>query len=251
VRNSKKGIFVVPRLVLIDQTIHHFEREGLSDLGVIQGNHPRRNLDARIQICSAQTLIRREIPQADVVIQDECFVGELTVLTPTGPKRIDEIKVGDKVLNATGVGTVKHVLQIQSHTIKLELSNGQSIRVTRDHPFFTDRGWVKAEALERGSNLFGPEELLALWQCVQTMGQQNIGEVVPSGIAMEEAGILLKILLEETRESNENLRGANEAEQHPPQNQTSADPARRQREALAASAISAIARFGGMAGWQK
>jgi superfamily II DNA or RNA helicase len=68
---SKRVIFVVPRLVLIDQTIRQFEREGITNLGVIQANHPRRNPDARIQIASAQTLIRREIPRADLVIVDE------------------------------------------------------------------------------------------------------------------------------------------------------------------------------------
>lgn len=62
-------------MVLIDQTIRHFEREGLFDLGVIQASHPRQNPNARVQIASAQTLIRRQIPEADVVIIDECHIG--------------------------------------------------------------------------------------------------------------------------------------------------------------------------------
>lgn len=76
---SKRVIFVVPRLVLISQTILHFEREGITDIGVIQGDHPRRNIDAPVQIASAQTLIRREIPQANVVIQDENHIRFKTV----------------------------------------------------------------------------------------------------------------------------------------------------------------------------
>lgn len=73
--NSKRGIFVVPRLVLIEQTIRHFGLEGIADVGVIQGDHPRQNPGASVQIASAQTLIRREIPRADVVIVDECHLG--------------------------------------------------------------------------------------------------------------------------------------------------------------------------------
>jgi DNA repair protein RadD len=71
---NKRGIFVVPRLVLIDQTIRHFEREGIPRIGVIQGEHPRRDRTAPIQIASAQTLIRRKIPRADIVIVDECHL---------------------------------------------------------------------------------------------------------------------------------------------------------------------------------
>src|ERR1700730_11929967 len=68
---GRSAIFVVPRLSLIEQTITSFERAGLTDIGVIQAQHPRTNSAAPVQIASAQTLIRREIPQAGLVIIDE------------------------------------------------------------------------------------------------------------------------------------------------------------------------------------
>lgn len=63
--------FVVPFLSLIDQTVDRFREYGLTDLGVIQGDHPLRNPNASIQICSAQTLIRRSFPDVNTVVVDE------------------------------------------------------------------------------------------------------------------------------------------------------------------------------------
>ena len=64
--------FVVPFLSLIDQTVDRFREYGLTDIGVIQGNHPLRRPKAAIQVCSAQTLIRRSFPSdIQTVIIDE------------------------------------------------------------------------------------------------------------------------------------------------------------------------------------
>ena len=69
-------IFVVPALSLIDQTIDRFEAAGVpsKDIGVLQGNHERTNWTCPIQVASVQTLMRRPIPKAALVIVDECHV---------------------------------------------------------------------------------------------------------------------------------------------------------------------------------
>ena len=71
---DKKTNFTVPALSLITQTINSFERDGINDLGVIQGQHWMHDANASVQICSVQTLARRGIPKADLVIVDECHV---------------------------------------------------------------------------------------------------------------------------------------------------------------------------------
>lgn len=68
---DRQVAFIVPFLSLIDQTTERFFSYGIDDLGVIQADHPLRRPSARVQICSAQTLIRREFPDADLVIVDE------------------------------------------------------------------------------------------------------------------------------------------------------------------------------------
>src|ERR1700730_17974136 len=67
-------LFITPRLSLIEQTSRAFEREGITDFGVIQGQHHRTNSNAAVQIASAQTLARRYIPKTDLVIVDECHL---------------------------------------------------------------------------------------------------------------------------------------------------------------------------------
>jgi DNA repair protein RadD len=68
---GKRVVVTVPALSLIDQTVSKFYSEGIYDLGVIQANHPLTNYSRPIQIASVQTLQRRNIPPADLVILDE------------------------------------------------------------------------------------------------------------------------------------------------------------------------------------
>lgn len=71
----KKGnrvTFCVPAISLIDQTVEEFFKEGITDIGVIQGNHPMVNYAAPVQVASVQTLSARKIrPECDLVIVDE------------------------------------------------------------------------------------------------------------------------------------------------------------------------------------
>ena len=74
-RNKDKRIlFCVPALSLIDQTVDRFRANGIFEIGVIQSQHEMTDGKQPVQICSVQTLARRSIPQADVVIIDECHV---------------------------------------------------------------------------------------------------------------------------------------------------------------------------------
>lgn len=68
---QKRVIFTVPALELIDQTVRAFGEEGILNVGVIQAQHPLTNADAPVQIASVQTLERRTIPKADLVLVDE------------------------------------------------------------------------------------------------------------------------------------------------------------------------------------
>lgn len=67
-------IFTAPAVSLIDQTVSAFENEGIRDIGVMQANHPRTDSLARVQVASVQTLARRQIPEASLVIVDECHL---------------------------------------------------------------------------------------------------------------------------------------------------------------------------------
>jgi DNA repair protein RadD len=68
---GKRAIFTVPALSLIDQTVGKFYAQGIWDVGVIQAQHPLTNYSRPIQVASVQTLQRRKIPPADLVMIDE------------------------------------------------------------------------------------------------------------------------------------------------------------------------------------
>jgi DNA repair protein RadD len=71
---GNRVLFTVPAISLIDQSVKAFEAEGVTGIGVLQANHPRTDPLAPIQVASVQTLARREIPQASLVIVDECHI---------------------------------------------------------------------------------------------------------------------------------------------------------------------------------
>lgn len=78
---NKRVIFCVPALSLINQTVERFWQNGIREIGVIQAQHEMTDPRQPVQVCSIQTLMRRDLPDADLVIIDEChqmfkFVGE-------------------------------------------------------------------------------------------------------------------------------------------------------------------------------
>jgi DNA repair protein RadD len=67
----KRVIFTVPSVDLVEQTVEAFWADGIRDVGVLQGNHPMTDYSRPVQIASLQTLARRGIPAADIVVVDE------------------------------------------------------------------------------------------------------------------------------------------------------------------------------------
>lgn len=68
---GKRPMFTCPAITLVNQTLAAFESEGIKDIGVIQAQHERTDWNAQIQIASVQTLIRRAMPEVDLVLIDE------------------------------------------------------------------------------------------------------------------------------------------------------------------------------------
>lgn len=90
---GNRVIFTAPAVSLIGQTVEAFEAEGIYDIGVMQADHPRTDPTCRVQIASVQTLARRSIPSASLVIVDECHIRS-TVIEDLMDKRPDLFFVG-------------------------------------------------------------------------------------------------------------------------------------------------------------
>jgi len=72
--NYKRAVMLMDRIVLVDQTSQRLDKYKL-DHGVYQANHWRYRPSERLQVCSAQTLERRDnFPETDLLIVDECHI---------------------------------------------------------------------------------------------------------------------------------------------------------------------------------
>src|SRR6185436_18388539 len=70
-QRNRRVLFTVPALSLVDQAVESFRLEGIDQIGVIQGYHEMTDWTQPVQVASVQTLMRRKIPEADVVLVDE------------------------------------------------------------------------------------------------------------------------------------------------------------------------------------
>lgn len=77
-KKNRRALFVVDRISLLDQTSAAFDAYGI-DHGVIQSKHWRFRPYLPVQICSQQTLARREWPETDLILVDECHVITQTI----------------------------------------------------------------------------------------------------------------------------------------------------------------------------
>ncbi len=70
-KKGKKVLFTVPAISLVDQTVEMFYSQGIMEVGVIQATHHMTDNEQPIQVASIQTLMKRTLPKADVVLIDE------------------------------------------------------------------------------------------------------------------------------------------------------------------------------------
>ena len=87
--------------------------------------------------------------QFDMLVIDECFVGNTMVLTSLGPRPIKIVSVGDLVITSSGVKTVSRVFKKEAtRLVRVTLSDGKKIECTPEHPFATEIGWVQAKDIK-------------------------------------------------------------------------------------------------------
>jgi len=227
--HAKRGIkvaMVLDRIVLVNQTSTRLSKYNIPH-GVMQSGHWRHRPYEKIQVCSAQTLERRaDFPDVGLLIIDECFPGNTLIKTASGLKRIDTIKDGEVIYNATGVGVVRSVFsKAVSSTVILRLSDGTKLECTPDHPIFTELGWRPAGSLERGSQLFCNKSVRALWQGDPSINHQLQAGGLRSGgrNSFQQASFLRDILRQEVEQSNaqcgDSKEGVRHHQAHRPQTQ--------------------------------
>lgn len=107
----KKTAMIMDRIVLVDQTSARLDKYGIPH-GVMQSGHWRYRPLERIQICSAQTLEKRnEFPEIDLLIVDECHV------TRAGTIKFIKENPKVKVIGLTATPFTKGLGDIYTHIV--------------------------------------------------------------------------------------------------------------------------------------
>jgi superfamily II DNA or RNA helicase len=155
--------FICDRIALIDQTSRVFDSEGI-DHGVIQGNHFRFKPWERIQICSVQTLARRnmEMPWKLIVV-DECH-SQYSMTTDFIKSHPDVVVVGLSATPLTaGLGNIYTRVVNVTTTLKLveegflapiKFYVAKALDMSGAEKKF-DGEWKDAEMEERGIKIVG------------------------------------------------------------------------------------------------
>ena len=231
--------------------------KAMMDAGIYHGVRADgydEELEHRFQISSVQTEESRvykkkewKLHRADLVIVDECFVGETEILTPTGPRRIDNMRCGDMVYCASGLGVVESVSCRTSPDIfQLEFSNGTYLICTGGHKIFTSGGWIEASRLVDGAISCGPETLRFLWNNISSaqMDKSRRKRKCHRGKALEQAALLLSILCQEIEESDERKPFSIKDEGHASKDTSSSLEAWRERAVASLGPACDFARLG-------
>lgn len=106
-----------------------------------------------------------------------CFLPGSLVDTPTGKRKIEDIKEGDLVFNAIGAGTVTETFKRTADSIcDVSLVDGRRFSCTPEHLIFTGDGWKKAVDLTISDVVLSAHETMSFMQETvrRRLSQQNI-----------------------------------------------------------------------------
>jgi hypothetical protein len=176
VEHHGRSIVIVPNKSLVTQTEADYINLGL-DVGVYYGD--RKELGKKHTICTWQSVlaiikntqngeatytIHEFLENVVSIIIDECFDGDSPVLTPFGFIPIKMLKPGDKIINySESTGNFKEDIIVHTHKnltksfsekmYELEFDNGKKIKVTGNHKFLTNTGWIRADELNENHEI--------------------------------------------------------------------------------------------------
>ena len=166
-RKGSRAMFIVDRVVLVDQTSERLDRYGIPH-GIIQAGHWRFRAYENIQVCSAQTIERRGIPDdVSVVFIDEahCMRKKITDYLATTKAVVVGLTatpftkgMGRVYSNLVNVTTMNELIA-QGFLVPLKMYAAKAIDVTGLKVIAGE--WSEMEIEERGLDIVG--DIVAEW----------------------------------------------------------------------------------------
>lgn len=158
-RIGKKALWIVHTKDLLKQANKNM-KELYPNLEIGYITDGKVDIGKDITISTVQTLDKISpiiyAEEFGTVVVDECFPAGTKISTRYGLKNIEDIKVGDEVLsfnhqkNEVEYKKVKHLFVKTSNNLNTLKINDNIITATPNHPFYTQRGYVRMEELNDG-----------------------------------------------------------------------------------------------------
>jgi len=186
----KKSAIILDRIVLVDQTSARLSKYRIKH-GVYQANHWMFDRTQRIQVCSAQTLEKRQdIPDIDLLIVDECHITrkQISDLIKNHPKL--------KVIGLTATPFTKGLGELYSNVVcgatteslvdkkwlcPLKVYISKEIDMKGAKKIAGE--WSPDEVTKRGMQITG--DIVAEWEkkCLEVFGKPRKTIVFCAGVA--------------------------------------------------------------------
>lgn len=157
---ASKG--VPHKIIANDKTVARITRRHRDKLG-----RSMINPSAQVAVIGVDTLMARQdqyagwAKQVDQWVIDECFVSGTLITTDQGPKEIQDIKVGDRVLSFNENDGKFYTRQVRklfknpmpAEMVRVKTLSGAILLTTKGHPFWTKNGWVESYKLKTGDEV--------------------------------------------------------------------------------------------------
>ena len=152
-------VLLVAPLAVAQQMLREADKEGVKGVAYHKTGDA---IKTPIVVTNYERLENFNVEDFAGVALDECFAKGTFVDTPSGRKYIEDIRVGNVILNAVGVDFVSDIHRREvPYAVRVEV-NGQRCITSPNHPFFTQRGWIGAQNLEPGDSLISTAEAMRL-----------------------------------------------------------------------------------------
>lgn len=155
-RPGARVLFLAHRRELVVQLASHLERSGLR-VGIIKAGFPSIP-ELPVQVASVQTLSSRELPAADLLVWDECFVaGTLVDGRPIEQIAASQaIMAYDETRGTFQAARVTCLIRRPAPPVLYRITaGGRSVVCTGNHPFYSPcSGWITAGQLTDGDYLY-------------------------------------------------------------------------------------------------
>ena len=180
---TEKVLIIVPDLGLVSQTYKDFENYNFP-MSIVSKWTGDSELDPNARVIVANMGILQSknsdiswFSKVGLLVVDECLRKNTTLITPSGYKYIQDIKINDLVMSyniETGCNEFQKVLNVwrnlyksnaYDHFLEITTDDGNTIQVTPNHKIYTKKGMIRADALSINDEIIciKPSFFMSLW----------------------------------------------------------------------------------------